>query len=488
MSRGRHFTRSGAQLKGTLSNWISQIVHARTAEAEKRKIANRAWDLYLNDAMANGVLNGLVAEAVNTGLTPQPHPMTEWLGKTSEWQTEYQKKSYSLFEIWGLDFRNFPDATGRCNIYMLQSLALFLWKLEGIAVFQIIYSNDKTRPLGLSVLPIDSGRLVTPSDAKQGDIYDGIELGKNGEIKAAHFLKPDKVFSQYSAKASDCDRIKAVNKDGLPNLLFVCDVRNVSEYRQDSIISPMIKEIRDSNDIVDAVVVKYLIQNLWTAIVNSSRGADENGLSGQTASDRIQEVDKGTFIFADEEEEMKFLESNSPGQSYEIVNNSIMSRLGMATGRGSENVAKSYKASYSASQASIENARKFDDCDRMVLTNRFCQPLHTLMQYEAALRGILPVDSIDHFKANLYAYTRTDWMPPPHRPIDVNKAAKGDTERLSNHTTTYSDIYGGTGADWRKKMEQRAIELRHQKDLEKKYGVTFTPEPATEEGDIEGEE
>ncbi|RLB88630.1 MAG: hypothetical protein DRH26_13185, partial [Deltaproteobacteria bacterium] len=158
--QGRHFKRAGAALQGTLSNWVTAIVHSRIAEIEKRKVSNRAWDLYLNDAMAKGIIEGLVVEAINTGITPQPHPMFEWLGKDSAWQNEYQKKAYDLFEIWGLDFRNFCDATGRCNIYMLQALAFFQWKLEGIGVFQVVMQKEKSRPLALSVLPIDPGRLI----------------------------------------------------------------------------------------------------------------------------------------------------------------------------------------------------------------------------------------------------------------------------------------------------------------------------------------
>ena len=477
-SNGRHFSRAGAKVKGSLSNWATSLINSKIAEMEKRKVSNRAWDLYLNDAMAKGIIEGLVVEAINTGITPQPHPMIRWLGKDADWQKDYQQKAYDLFEIWGLDFRNFCDATGRANIYMLQALAYFQWKLEGIGVFQIVIKKDPVRPLGLSILPIDPGRLMTPSDANSKlDIYDGLEIDKHGEIAAAWVLKPGKSYFTFSAKSDDCVRIPAINKKtGMPNMLFVCDVRNVAEYRQDSILGSMIKEIKDSNDFVDAAMIKALIQNLWTVWVQSDAGANANNDPNSTWQDRIQEMDKGTMIFGREGEEAKFMDSNSPGPSYEIMNNSITSRLGMATGRGAENVLRSYKASYSASMANIENAGRFDDSDRMILNNRFNQPIFAMLQYEAALRGILPVTSIDHFKNNLYAYTRTEWMPPPNRPIDHQKAAKADTERLDNNTISYSDIYGGRSKNWRAELRQKAIEKKYIKDLEEEYGVSMAPE------------
>jgi len=490
---GRHFRRAGAKVQGSLSNWTTAIIDGRIAEMEKRKVSNRSWDLYLNDAMAKGIIEGLVVDAINTGITPQPHPMIRWLGKDAEWQKDYQQKSYDLFEIWGLDFRNFCDTAGRCNIYMLQALAYFQWKLEGIGIFQIVAKKGPNRPLSLSILPIDPGRLITPTDSKL-DIYDGLEIGKDGEIEAAWILKPGKPYFTYSAKESDCTRIAAVNKKtGMPNILTVCDVRNVAEYRQDSILGSMIKEIKDSNDFVDAALIKALIQNLWTIWVTSEIGAESNNSTSADWSDRIQEMEKGTMIFGRDGEEAKFMDSNSPGPSYEIMNNSIKSRLGMATGRGVENVERSYKASYSASMASIENAGRFDDSDRMVLNNRFNQPIFSMLQYEAALRGILPVTSIDHFKSNLYAYTRTEWMPPPNRPIDHLKAAKSDSERLENNTKTYSDIYGRQARNWRAELRQKAIERRYMKDLEDEFGVSMAPvretiaEPEEPRGDTEDE-
>lgn len=477
-TRGRHFKRSGASVQGTLSKWVTAIVNSRIAEREKYKVANRAWDLYLNDAMAHGIIEGLVAEVVNTGLTPQPHPMVRWLKKDADWQKEYQQITYDLFEIWGLDCRNWCDATGRGNIYMLQALALFQWKLEGIGLFQVVMKKDPARPLSLSILPIDPGRLVTPTNVSGSkDIYDGIELGKNGEIRAAYILKPDRAHAVYAAKADDCTRIEAVNpQTGMPNLLLVCDVRNIAEYRQDSILGSMIKEIKDSNDFVDAALVKALIQNLWTLFVESEQGSTYHNKPNDSWEDRLEEMEKGTMIFGYPGEKPHFMDSNAPGPNYDIMNNSIIGRLGMATGRGPENISRSYKNSYSASRASIEDAAKFDDYDRMILANRFCQPINGLMQYEAALRGILPVTSIDDFIANQYAYTRTDWMPPKLRPIDHGKEAKADTERLNNHTKTYSDIYGERSENWRAKLRQAAIEQAYIKELEDEFGISLSIE------------
>lgn len=473
---GRHVRRSGASVQGTLSTWLSHLVDARMAERDRRRVSDRAMDLYHNDAMARGILEGLPIEVVGTGLTPQQQPMLEWLGLDLEWQAAYQERVYDLFELWGLDSRNFADAQGRCSIYMLQALALFAWKLDGIAVFQVLRTPRPGRsPLSLRVLPIDSARLVTPSDRTRQDIYDGVELGPSGEVSAVWIHNPPRhgTFAT-SPRTDNCTRLPVYDEHtGLQNVLLVCDVRNVAEYRQDSILGPMIKEIRDNNDFVDAALVKALISNLFTVFIEN--GVGTNQTRHMDWADRVQELEKGTILMGSASEIPHIIQGNdTPGPSYDIMNNSIIGRLGMATGRGPENVSRAYKASYSASQASIENAGKFDDVDRMVLANRFCQPIHDWMQYEGVLRGILPVSSVQKFVDNLHAYTCTEWLSPKLRPIDKLKAARADDVRLGNGTRTWSDVYGEQSQDYRTKLRQWVNEMAYLRDLAEEHGFTLS--------------
>lgn len=490
-SSGRWFKRSGASIQGTLSNWVSQVINSRIAESEKRTVANRAWDLYLNDAMAHGILEGMIVEVVGTGLTPQAQPMLTWLGLDIDWQQQYQQKTSDIFELWGMDPRCFCDAQRRLNIYQLQALALFQWKLDGIGLFQVRFKPSPFAPLSLSLLPIDPGRLITPYDlSSRGDIYDGLELDKDGAVKAAWITKDGKNAwnTLYaSANSAECTRVPVMNeKTGLPNLLTVCNVRNVSEYRQSSVFGSLIKELRDNSDFVEAALVKALLANLFSIFVEDTYGTQ---LSSSTEwADRIQELEKGTVIVGRQGEVPHVIENNAPGANFEVMFNSTIKRLGMATGRGPENVSKQYNASYSASQASMENAGKYDDVDRMTLINGFCQPALMLMQYESVLRGLLPVQSSEKFLENLYAYTRAQWQPPPLRPIDKLKAANADQVRLGNLTRSMADVYGEKSQDWRTGLRQIAIEKAYIEELEAEYGVELTPKPEMPEGGPEPEE
>ncbi len=478
---GRSFRRAGASIKGTLSNWVSHLVSRRLSEAERLKVSNRSWDLYLNDAMAHGIIEGLITEVIGTGLTPQAQPMLRWLDLDVAWQQEFQQRVYDLFEIWGLDPRNFCDATRRQNIYMMQALALFQWKLDGIGLFQVIRKEKPGRPFFLRLLPIDPSRLVTPTDLSgDTDVYDGLDLDSEGEVQSAYILKrSNKLYGRSMATTAECTKVPITDsKTGLPNLLLVCDVRNVSEYRQDSIMGSVIKELRDNNDFVDAALVKALISNLFTAFIEDTFG--QGGTTTANWEDRIQELEKGTLIVGRAGEKPTIIPNDAPGPNFDIMFQSIIRRLGMSTCRGPENISREYKASYSASQASLENAAKFDDTDRQVIVNRFCQPTLMWLEYEAVIRRLLPVESVDQFLRNLHPYTRTRWLPPPLRPIDKNKAANADKTRLETYTRTYSEIYGEKSEDWRIGLRQAAIERAYIKQLEDEYDVALTPVARTD--------
>lgn len=99
--RGRSVRRTGSSVSGTMGNWVSSLVSAMCAEREKRRVADRALDLYTNDAMAHGVMESLVVEAVGIGQTPCFSPRLDLLGRSPEWGEDYQRQALTLFERWG---------------------------------------------------------------------------------------------------------------------------------------------------------------------------------------------------------------------------------------------------------------------------------------------------------------------------------------------------------------------------------------------------
>ncbi|UIJ38546.1 phage portal protein [Desulfobaculum bizertense] len=466
--RGRSVRRTGASVSGTMGNWVSSLVSAMCAEREKRRVADRALDLYTNDAMAHGVMESLVVEAVGIGQTPCFSPRLDLLGRSPEWGEDYQRQALTLFERWGLDCRKWCDAQRRSTFYGLQALAYFGWKLDGISLFQVVSRPDPLRPLSLALLPIDASRLVSPRSAS-AEIYDGIEIDADGQPIAVWLRKPGE--RAQCVNDAQCTRHEIWDaRTGLPKLLIVGDVRNISEYRQDSILGPIIKEIRDSNDFVDAALVGALVRNLFVLFVEDMSTGGTN--RDTPLEERVLELDKGTVLQGAAREKPQFFSHSAAPNGYQELFGGIVDRVGMATGRGSESVLRRFQASYSASRANIEKAEQYNEYERSILNTTFNQPALAWMQYEGALRGHLPVGAVD-MEEHLFEYTRCDFMPQPFRHIDREKISKANTLDLASNTNTLARIHGEGGRDWREELTQRAREKKFIAELEAQYGVSF---------------
>jgi len=462
---GRFPRRSGAATSGKLGNWMNSIVGQCISEAEKRRIADRALDLYTNDGMAHGILESMTSEGVGIGLTPQLSPDADWLGMPTEWVQNFQSQGEKLFERWGLDFRCFCDAQHRLNFYGLQALAYFHWKLDGLAVFQVLYDNSAHSPLPISLLPVDAFRLGTPLSYSGAEICDGVELDTNGAPVAVHVRRSGAALSASTADAFN--RLELTDRaTGLPKVLLVGDVRNIAEYRQDSILSCMIPELRNNQEFVEAALVRTLLANMFAVKLHHS--GQPGASSSLDPEDRFEELQQGMILHLFGNEDAQFIASDAPGPNFATMFDSIVKRLGMATGRGAENVAREYKASYSASQANMIQTDKIVRSEQeLVLNTRFNAPALAWMLYAGAMRGLVPVKSMKHMRENLFDYCRAEWLPQPTRHIDPLKTANAHKVEKSIGERTIRESCSEKNQNWKEHVGHVAEEMSFVREREK---------------------
>ena len=475
---GRTAPRSGATVQGQLATWTQSVVSQYIAERDRSRVNDRAVDLYSNDAMSHGMIESLVVEAVGVGLTPQFAPDHVGLGQSQDWADAYISTLSRTWSRWGLDCRMWADAQRRLSIYGLQQVMYFSWRLAGIGLAQVVeIKTPAMRPSPIAVLPLDPSRLVTPSDAQGLDIYDGIEIDQYGAPLRAWLVRPEHMSpTAMSYSKAQCQPVDIWDQTtGLPRLLLVTGVRNIAEYRQDSILSPMIEEIRINRDLVGASLVNAMIRNLFVMFLQNSAGRIDKDAP---LEERMVQSQFGTVLQGTANEIPHFFDHKASPDGYREMFDSIVDRLGMATTRGAENVSRKYQASYSASKASMVKSEQVNAVEHMTLVDRFCQPLLMWLTYEQALAGNLPVPSTDTLVADLYDLTVCEWLPQPMPEIDRAKRANAIQTELETGQTTYADIYGGQSKDWRKQMRQRAIEKKYLADLEAEFGVSLQPTPA----------
>jgi len=499
MSRGsigvsvRRVNRDGAGSHGTLSNYTSSQVTAVTDHSQKKTISDRAWDLYINDGATKGLIETLAVDTAGPGLTPIVMPMTKRLGLSPAWEDDYQETMRVLWELWGLSPSKYCDATRRMNINQLMFWAVFSWKIEGIALFQVKMYPDVTdqRLFSLYLNPIAAHRLMTPYDMIDNpNIFDGVEIDGNGADKA-YWIKKDtnNNYSSIYDTSEYFDRMPAYNPEtGWKRIIACYTVRNISDYRSESVLTSILKTIRDRHDHKDNALVGAIVANLYTLFIKG--GLRTVDTDGNTITEPMVEVDGGTIINGAPGEEPKVITTDRPGPHFKDMDYSTIEELGMATGRGFEKVLKKWEASFSASRMSLLQASKFDKVDRKILIDNFCQPVLRYLAEEAVNRSYVNIRQVHFYQnQNKDAYTRTNWLAPPLGDVDQKKAEDADAVALANGSKTVSDICAERGEWWKDKRRQRAKELAYDKKLEEEFDITFpenkpdiTPDDPGDEG------
>lgn len=468
-SRGRHVVRSAASKAGPLSGWQQSIVSRHLAERQRLEVSNRALDLYTNDALAHGVLEALVVETIGTGITASPSTRHERLGRDSDWGENFKASAYRCWEEHGLDFRNYCDATERQNMYGLQSLAYFTWKLSGVGVFQKIFIDEPGRPLAQATLPIDPERLSTPFNRLSAEIYDGIEVNSNGAPIAIWTRKPGVTSAHPSIHQMDRHEVKD-KETGMPRIYLVCDVRNIAEYRQDSILGTIAPEIYFRKDMQLAFLIGQAVRNNFVAFVQDYNNGSIN--KDTPWNERIFETSKGTVLAGGAKEKPHFYNHSASSIGLNEVSDAVCGDIGIGTGRGAENVKRQYKSSYSASKANMEKSDQFCDYEReIIMVNRFCQPEYAWIQYESVLRGELPKVNKKQFLNNIYEYTRCRHLAQPTRYLDKDKQSKANARDRRNGFLLLEEVWGEKGMTAKEGMRKFADEITELQKLSKKIGV-----------------
>lgn len=471
----RHVNRDGANSYGTLSNYSTIPLTAFSAYSQVETISDRAWDLYTNDPAAYSIIETICSDVAGTGLTPIATPMTEYLGFNAEWEDEYQQACRDIWEIWGLSPSKCCDATRRMNINEMTLWTVFSWKLEGIALWiPLMLPESPLRKFSLALQPIAAYRLKTPVDLMmRTDIYNGVEVDSHG-TPIAYWIKNEEGndTSLKTDSKSNFIRIPAYNdKTGRPNIIACYSTKNVSDYRSESIITSMLKTLRDRHDHMDAALVGAIVANMITLYIKN--GLRDTNPDGSVVREPIQEIDNGTIIYGAPGEDPSVIKTDRPGPHFVDMNHSTLGELGMGSLRGIEKISREWNSSFSASRMSSGQARKIDDVDRMTVIYGFLNQVRGLLLEEAMTRDKIIVKSPAHFYENYFAYTKARWLAPPQIEIDPVKAETADQLALQNGSKNLEDICAENGEWWKDKRNQRAKELAYDKQLESEYGITF---------------
>ena len=100
-------------------------------------------------------------------------------------------------------------------------------------------------------------------------------------------------------------------------------------------------------------------------------------------------------------------------------------------------------------------------------------PVWELFATDCVISGLVEAPG---FRDRIKDYCNSQWIPPKRDWIDPSSESEAAKTDLETNVTTLSDLITAKGGDWEEHLEQRARELQKIKELEEKYGITFSQE------------
>ena len=489
------YQRQAAKRAGSMKNWIPKRLFSRQQEAlEREAVVARSIDLTQNDSHAAGVVDTFATTIAGSGLRPIPALDADVLNLKKDQVRELQAKQRAIYQRWYAS----ADASARMTFGAIQYLCIRNLCEYGEYLMLIHMIESPSRPYMLACRVINPLRLKTPADKlNDPSIKDGIELGPHGE-PAAYWIKKSSL-SALSAQLPDTSqnflRIPAFTGHR-PNVIHRFISRSPEQIRGWPLLTPSMKFFRDLNDYLDTELVSNIIASAISIFIELSAGQDPLGIANNLASFtetatapagtsrdvRYQEVLGGTIYYGEQGQKPHLLSPNRPGTTFDPFTKIIKKAIAMGINipypvafKDVENV------NFAGFRSAMLDAWRVFNMYRVWLGEDTCQPVYTMLQEEAYLRGEFDVPD---FYVNIHAFTRADWRGSPKGDIEPIKAAQADVILIQNNLKTRAEAIAERGGELRAVLDQ----LEEEQEMMEDRGLTeekITPGKAEQWADKE---
>ena len=439
-------------------------------------LRQRARILYMAAPIATSAIKTNRTNVVGVGLKLKSRIDREVLGLTPEQAEVWQKTTEREFALWAENKRA-CDATGMNTFYGLQQLALISWLLSGDCIGVLKqYKVSSLLPYALRVHLIESDRIATPGGCGIGasinyttgknentgnEIYDGVEVDKNGMVVAYH-IRSTYPFEVGTSTTAWTRVLAYQEKTGLPNVVHVMDSERPDQYRGVTYLAQVIEPLLQLRRYTESEIMAAVIESFFTAFIKTEAPTDEMPFN-QVEQDAPNEpkgpneysMGPGQVNIMAPGEDVTFAQPSRPAGGFDAFVTSICTQTGSALEIPADLLLKKFNASYSASRAALMEAWKAFRMRRQWLADDFCRPIYEVWMSEAVARGRIYAPGFFDNPAIRAAYLGSEWLGPSQGQLDPVKEITAEilacSEGYSTHEQSTIRLNGG---QWDANVEQ----------------------------------
>lgn len=478
---------SGNRLRSDFTNITKDADAVNVTNLQK--LRNAVRDIETNTGAVAGPIKRIANNIIGHGITPQARVKEDGdydiddprLRITSEIALKF---NYQIEKAWSIQAPLF-DSQLRQSIYELHKLS-FMCRLRDGEVLVVLRSslrNGRIVPLCAELVEID--RLATPSDrASDPKIRNGIEFDDEGVPVRYYILKKHPGANTVPLyRPDEFEKIDAFDSAGNRKVLHLYDILRPNQSRGFSPFAAALGDMQDIYKYREAKIVAARIQACLAAFVTKTGSWNElSAKSTNTAGQKIKDFEPGMIEYLNAGESITIHDPKSSEQQFKDIVEYLMRDAANAIDAPYELFSGNWGGmNYSNARTVLLQAQLGFKIAQAYEITHFCQPVWNNFVTDCVVGGKV---AAPNFKERRNDYLRTMWVPPGWDWVDPQSESESAKIELETGLDTFANKYASRGKDWEEQLEQRAMELKKIKYLEKKYDVKFpdpyskTPAPA----------
>lgn len=428
---------------------------------ELSTIVARSRDLARNHGVASGAIQTLTDNIVGVGFRLSAKPDYKLLGKSKEWEEEWQVKVESLWRSWAET--TVCDASKSVNFHGLTTLVFRSCLINGEALVLPLWLKERSFSTCLQLIEPD--RLSNPQNGMDNkELRGGIEIDKYGAPLAYHIRKSHPGDYWLGSDVDSWERVPAYTSFGRRRVLHIHDIERIGQTRGKPVLSaimPMFKMLDHYERselqaaIVNAMIAAFIETPMDTENLNEMFGGNGSDYLDAKKDWKVK-LEGGSIIPIFPGDKIAPFTPSRPNSAYGSFIENVLRNIGTGLNIPYELLLKDFsKTNYSSARAALLEAWRFFNGKRAWLANNWATPVYELWLEEAVNKGLIEAPD---FYENKYAYSRCKWIGAGRGWVDPVKEAQACQIRMEIGLSTLEAECASQGLDWEEVLEQRARE------------------------------
>lgn len=452
------------------SAWIgSRLSTDSSLEEDLPTLRSRSRELYRNDSFG-GTIDDKVNHVVGTGFTPQSRIDPRIVG--TEAAEVFNAENELLYKRWAPQC----DITGRVSLWQQTSLMTRHLEFdgEGIAIFS--FDPDPSRPIPLVVEVVDPERLETPP-SMIGNRFCRMGIEKDADGRIVRY------WIRKATPGDTLDHSQEYEPVEAWRVLHLYEQWFAGQSRGLPWLCRTLNRLKDCKDLDEAMIITQQVQACFAVFVKTGfnpQSAAQAAATGTSGSNRLQEIRPGGIHYQGANEEVSFA-SPSGNSQFAAGQELNYRRIAAAVNWPYEMLLKNWGGlSFAAGRLVLTGLRLNVKCRQKLVDEKFLTPVWKQMVDTAvAVSEMLKVSSIEPrlYRNRPWVYTEHKWTPPAWSyALTPGEEIKANIDAVNNNQKTLAAVVAESGEDLEEVLEQRAKEMKLQRD-----GEILPPDVATAE-------